>query len=473
MAGQIVAWAHALLPAPRPAVSDYDLAYQNAMKRSSSGEPRPAGWAPRRKGHVVTADPGLIERSADLKRALLDFQKDPPFDAEFRREIEARFGKIVRADEGELGNFFDWFILQHRLEDGRTVVDHFVEAHPELAEAERAMLLGWKDVVEGLFEYRGQDGGAALLENLVDDLTYRVHSNVGPRVFAQFARGAFLVARLVPVSDEWLVSGYLSTFPPSRRTEVYRLAAQLALEQPALVFRNPEKLAQGWELQRAERERFIEFFGADLVVVPGRELAERMRAYMHYRQFEARDAEGKTAADRSRDAYGVEATPIEQEFPSDLLEAETVGVICDEVDGLNFLRDFGLVAAVFADPKLAKQQPYRECVYTYLEDSTISPRVLLRQAERDPERATRVFREILRQRDFSWERDGEALVRQYKRSYYEHPVLPGASPVSEKLARAQLTAAQAGPALPGGRRPGRNDPCSCGSGKKYKRCHGR
>src|SRR5215831_1770180 len=129
MAGQMVARPPALLPAPRPAVSVYDLAYQNAKKRASSGEPRPAGWAPRRKGHVVTADPGLIERSADLKRALLDFQKDKRFEPEFRREIEARFGKVIRADEGELGNFFDWFILQYRLEDGRRLVDHFVEAH--------------------------------------------------------------------------------------------------------------------------------------------------------------------------------------------------------------------------------------------------------------------------------------------------------------------------------------------------------
>ncbi len=24
-----------------------------------------------------------------------------------------------------------------------------------------------------------------------------------------------------------------------------------------------------------------------------------------------------------------------------------------------------------------------------------------------------------------------------------------------------------------GERPGRNDPCPCGSGKKYKKCHGR
>ncbi|MBZ0268570.1 SEC-C domain-containing protein, partial [bacterium] len=33
---------------------------------------------------------------------------------------------------------------------------------------------------------------------------------------------------------------------------------------------------------------------------------------------------------------------------------------------------------------------------------------------------------------------------------------------------------EAGPAVgPSGKTVGRNDPCPCGSGKKYKKCHGR
>jgi len=31
---------------------------------------------------------------------------------------------------------------------------------------------------------------------------------------------------------------------------------------------------------------------------------------------------------------------------------------------------------------------------------------------------------------------------------------------------------QVAPAVRGGPRVGRNDPCPCGSGKKYKKCHG-
>ena len=74
----------------------------------------------------------------------------------------------------------DHFILQRPLPGGRTVVETFVSAHPELGKADRQMLLGWRDVVEGVFEIRERDGEAIIAVNLIDELTYRVYSNVGP-----------------------------------------------------------------------------------------------------------------------------------------------------------------------------------------------------------------------------------------------------------------------------------------------------
>ena len=51
-------------------------------------------------------------------------------------------------------------------------MDRFVASRPDL-EADREMLLSWRDPVEGIFEIRGQDGDAIILLNLLDDLEYR------------------------------------------------------------------------------------------------------------------------------------------------------------------------------------------------------------------------------------------------------------------------------------------------------------
>jgi hypothetical protein len=90
-------------------------------------------------------------------------------------------GPVV-TDEQRLVMAIDHFLLQFRLRNGRTVVEEFVTANPELPETEREMLLGWRDVVEGIFEVRGRDGAALVVENLIDDLTYRVRSNMGTAV---------------------------------------------------------------------------------------------------------------------------------------------------------------------------------------------------------------------------------------------------------------------------------------------------
>ena len=138
----------------------------------------------------------------------------------------------------------DHFALQHRLPSGTTVVEAFAAAHPELTDAERDMLLGWRDVVEGIFDIAGKDGDAIVLVNFLDELTYRTRSNLGRRPFKPLKKGMILVGRLVRAGEDWMVSGNLSAFPASARDEMLAAAAELAMRSPEAVFRNPAKLAE-------------------------------------------------------------------------------------------------------------------------------------------------------------------------------------------------------------------------------------
>ena len=126
---------------------------------------------------------GLLDHCSDLKRQLVEFARSRRFSRQFDQALRAGSrGKAV--DESEFINITDHFILQRPLPGGRTVVETFVSAHPELAEADRQMLLGWRDVVEGVFEIRERDGKAIIAVNLIDELTYRVYSNAGPVALA-------------------------------------------------------------------------------------------------------------------------------------------------------------------------------------------------------------------------------------------------------------------------------------------------
>jgi preprotein translocase subunit SecA len=60
-----------------------------------------------------------------------------------------------------------------------------------------------------------------------------------------------------------------------------------------------------------------------------------------------------------------------------------------------------------------------------------------------------------------------AQVMEFKHA--DAPALSGA----QQAAQGAATAAAAEPFVREGRKIGRNEPCPCGSGKKYKQCHGR
>jgi hypothetical protein len=169
----------------------------------------------------------LLERCSELKRQLVQFARSQRFSQELDEAIREGTGGTV-TDEREIINVTDRFILQQPLADGRTVVEIFVAEHPELNDADRQLVLGWRDVVEGVFEICEVSSDSIIAVNLADELTYRIRSNAGHGALALLQPGFFITGRVVPVGGDWMVSGMPHLFPASERAEMLRLAAELA-----------------------------------------------------------------------------------------------------------------------------------------------------------------------------------------------------------------------------------------------------
>ena len=312
-------------------------------------------------------------------------------------------------------------------------METFVSAHPELAEADRQLLLGWRDVVEGVFEIRERDREAIITVNLIDELTYRVYSNAGPVALASMEPGCFMIARIVPIGIGWMLSGAQQTFGASQRAALLQVAAKLAAEYPRLVFRNPGKVTQGWELARKQRAIFTEFFGSDLIVVPGPEVASRMNGFLTW--YTRRVLEEADSAASSLDADVAARTPAFS-VPGDLASAPTVALAYDETEGLMFLANFVLVREAFENPGLAADAEHRQAVLGYLKADSISALPFRRLAAADTARASQLFQHLLKKPGFSWERDGEALLRKHKPWCFGAEPQPPVTPLSSELAEA-------------------------------------
>lgn len=375
----------------------------------------------------MTAIASLLDRSAELKRELLEFSWRPRFDRDRREVLREHLPDGFVGDESELVTALDHFLLQHELRGGKTVVERFVDGRPDLPEHERELLLGWRNVVEGIFEVQGRDGDALVVENLVDELTYRVYSNMGPSVFRPLKRGGFMIGRLVPVGPEWLISGVFACCPKRDRAAIHRVAYEMTMRHPERAFRNLDKLARAQQLQKTHHDRFLRFFGADFIVIPGAQLTERMRSFYTFCRDQA-VAELAASGNQPKDL------PFHHsDYPAGLVASDSVAVTHDEVEGMGVYAEFGMIEEAFDDPTLLRHPDYRRRVRDYLDDPTVSPLLFVRMAARDPERTNLVFRKLLGRKHFDWAIDGERLMRRRKSHHFEQPHLPRIVPISDRL----------------------------------------
>ncbi|MGH3225270.1 MAG: hypothetical protein ACRDPY_42415 [Streptosporangiaceae bacterium] len=379
----------------------------------------------------------LIERSAELKRALVDFALSPRMERNLERFMGEGAGPHGVLNEDEAIDAIDRFALLYRLPNGNTVLEQFLASWPDLSGADREMLRGWRDPVDGIFEIRGKDRDSLILLNLVDDLEYRAYSNMGAAAFRPLPKHGFVYARLVPVRrvpDAWLVSGSMRAYRKSDAAQVAEAALQLATRLPELVHRNPAKVEQAWQQMGAERAAFVEFFDGDELVLPPAEAEERINAFYRHRQEAAlagRPARGRPARGRPPDIPGVDVAAFQ--FPPELADAETIGVIYDEIDGLNFYNEYGMLRDLFADPALASDKRYADVLRGYLRAETIGPLPFRRMAAAYPQTVDAVFQKILRQPHFTWPEHGEALLRRRKPWYYEHEPRPDRTVIGARL----------------------------------------
>jgi hypothetical protein len=98
------------------------------------------------------------------------------------------------------------------------------------------------------------------------------------------------------------------------------------------------------------------------------------------------------------------------ELPAELANADTIGIIYDETDGLNFCNEYRMLRDLFADPALTADKRYSQVLRGYLGADSIGPLPFLRLAAAFPQAADAVLRNFLRKPDFTWAVHGEATA---------------------------------------------------------------
>ena len=410
-----------------------------------------------------------IDRFGDIRKMLVDYfqytllKKDNALKKAFLKASKEKYGDplVIDSQDG-FHEFTDNFVYSYKFPDGLTVIDRFVSETSNFSEKEKATVLRWKDPVAGMFRVKRTLPDGFVAENLINEVDYTIKPTVIPPQLERHAKpGACFSAKIIPVSDkEYVFSGVQEFFDISEE-EVLKLVAPFQRKHPELAFRdNEERIRMGFELQKKDRELFIEYFGSDEVLTEGRKLPDLAAEFMDYRlsKIEKPLPEGYK--------------PPETHFPEGLLMSKDVGIVFDELSGQHYLINYGIILAVFQCPDGSKIQRHKRDILTYLEDQTISPYILKRLFFRFPENTEFIIRKILDRPEFSLEKDFDSLMDEFKPSFKSKRIYPYILPMSHKYVNAirpELDPKKEG----SGKKLGRNDPCPCGSGKKYKKCCGK
>jgi hypothetical protein len=409
-----------------------------------------------------------IDRFGDIRKMLVDYfqyvllKKDDPLKRAFLKASREKYGDpLVIDSEDGFHEFTDNFVYSYRFPDNLTVIDRFLAETPDLSEKEKAIVLRWKEPVAGIFQVKRALPDGFVAENLINEVEYTIKPTTIPQKLEQLARpGAFFRAKIIPVNEKEYIFSGAQEFLDISEKEILKVVASFQMKHPQLAFQdNEEKIRRGFELQKEDRELFIEYFGSDEVLTEGRKLPALAAEFMNYRlsKIEKPLPEGYK--------------PPEMSFPEGLLKSKDVGIVFDELSGQHYLVNYGIILNVFQSPDKLKIKRYKRDILTYLEDKTISPHVLRRLLFKYPQNAEFVIRKILDRPEFSLEKDFDSLMDEFKPSFRGKRIYPYILPMSPKFVKAMRP--ELDPKKENEQKVGRNAPCPCGSGKKYKKCCGR
>jgi hypothetical protein len=409
-----------------------------------------------------------INRFGDIRKMLVDYfqyvllKKDDALKKAFLKASREKYGDpLVIDSEDGFHEFTDNFVYSYRFPDNLTVIDRFVSESSELSEKEKAIVLRWKDPVVGLFQVKRTLPDGFVAENLINEVEYTIKPTAIPQGLERSAKaGAFFRAKIIPVDDKEYIFSGTQEFLDISEKDILKRVAQLQMKNPQFAFRdNEEKIRRGFELQKKDRELFIEYFGSDEVLTEGKKLPALAAEFMNYR------------LSKNEKPLPEGYKPPEMNFPEGLLKSKDVGIVFDELSGQHYLVNYGIILNVFQSPDELEIQRYKRDILTYLEDKTISPHVLRRLFFRFPQNSEIIIRKILDRPEFGLEKDFDSLMDEFKPSFIGKRIYPYVLPMSPKY----VTALK--PELYQKKKDepkvGRNDPCPCGSGKKYKKCCGR
>ena len=315
--------------------------------------------------------------------------------------------------------------------------------------------------------------------NIVNERRYMVTSLMKMTSFRGIGTGCFIIARIFNIDGDYYLLEISGVLPSTRKQDAYRFAVAKIIQNPELVYLdNPDKQKEIEKDVDDIYKKFIEFFdGKTEVITTNKNADELIGIFNDFAEEGKKSDYSKFIAEPSEYKFFnvQEFNNSYDNFLENSLggfsahkEEYDVGIVYDKELGLYAVPFFGTFNKIFEVKDYTTIQNYDECIKYFLRNDKYSANLIKMVADKHKK-----FMEIVNA-VLGKNMTLDDLLKTYKRRYLTNKIMSSTTVLYRSNAFSNTLGIiednENKPELT--QKVGRNDPCPCGSGKKFKKCCG-
>ena len=428
----------------------------------------------------------VIEKITDISNTIskvFNFALD-------NEEIRADFDEYLKtigaynAPQSKIQGILTTYVFERILNrQHETVFSKYLDENKNLDSHEEKLIKSFQNSINSIFEVKNVFKNGFELYNMVDEKTYTVLPLVKMSHLRGIYKGSYIAARIFEYENEYYIVEISDTASSLNKDMMYKRAVAKIIEEPEALYKNnPEKLKDIESEIAKFCEKFKECFDTDVVITTNDNADNLIAAFNDFCFEENADKEEIKNFIKEPEVYRFfkvgEFDSAYDNFLENSLggfsshkEKYDVGVIYDSELGLYIVPFYGTLCKIFESEDYKSIEGWETCVKNFLENDKLPSNLVVRLYNAYPN-FLKIVNEIY-EKDYTL----ESLLDEFKAHFLANKIMSPTSVLYASKTFSELMGfipaeEESKPALPEGAKPGRNDLCPCGSGKKYKKCCG-
>ncbi|HNW25655.1 MAG TPA: SEC-C metal-binding domain-containing protein [Candidatus Gastranaerophilaceae bacterium] len=425
----------------------------------------------------------VIEKFSDISdvmSGLIDFvQTDDEVKADFTEYLSTVGVKTL--SENQLQSVCLPYIFERNLgSDSKSIIELFLEKTKKITKGARLILKALTGSIYSVFEVKKILKNGFEFYNLVNEKDYSVISLVKMTHFRGVGVGQYVVARIFEFEGEYYLLEISNVLAANQKEDAMRFAIAKIIQSPEIVYKDNPKKQKEIEVQvKKLHKAFLECFGKEEIVTTNKLADDIIGLFNDFAEGAkkplAEEIKSKIkTVDEHKFFHVQEFNNSYENFLENSLggfsahkETYDVGVIFDEELGLSAIPFYQTFCKIFEEKDYKTIENYEKCVEHFLLTDSVSAN-LLRRVEAKYKNFMKVINKI-----YSTEMTFDELLEKYKKQHLTEKIFSSTTVLYESKIFAKtlgyIEEEEQKPKIEA-QNVGRNEPCPCGSGKKYKKC---